>query len=308
MKSFLLIICIVLSVHISAQSVFGYWYGNANVKTKSSANNYLVELILLPEKNYVKGILNYYFKDNYRSLQITGNYSEDKRELRLYDIPVPYHGSLQNLEVSCIMNMISTLFVSRAGSELNGIFTGLPDYKYTCTDISFNLKKKTDISKVDSVMKALREFHETFQVWKPEKSDTGALVSIQQLSVTNYVIAKEYSLRENIAADSIEVESDSLKVDFYDNGEVDGDSISVFFNHKLTAFHQRLNSKAIHFDIKLDPTKETNQITMFAENLGDIPPNTALMIIQDGKKRIMVRLSSNLEKNATLYIRRKRTT
>jgi hypothetical protein len=57
------------------QSVFGYWYGYANVKTNNATNNYLVELILQPEKGFVKGILNYYFKDSYRSLQVKGNYN-----------------------------------------------------------------------------------------------------------------------------------------------------------------------------------------------------------------------------------------
>jgi hypothetical protein len=47
---------------VKAQSVFGYWYGTANVKTSNSANNYMVELILQPEKNYVKGVLNYFLK------------------------------------------------------------------------------------------------------------------------------------------------------------------------------------------------------------------------------------------------------
>jgi hypothetical protein len=45
---------------------------------------------------------------------------------------------------------------------------------------------------------------------------------------------------------------------------------------------------------------------MFAENLGLIPPNTALMVITDGKKKYEIRLASNLEKNATIRIRRKK--
>ncbi|MBL0129845.1 MAG: hypothetical protein IPP43_00920 [Chitinophagaceae bacterium] len=45
---------------------------------------------------------------------------------------------------------------------------------------------------------------------------------------------------------------------------------------------------------------------MFAENLGLIPPNTALMVMHDGKKRYEIRLSSSLEKNATIRIKRKK--
>jgi hypothetical protein len=45
---------------------------------------------------------------------------------------------------------------------------------------------------------------------------------------------------------------------------------------------------------------------MFADNLGSIPPNTALMIVNDGKKRYELRLTSNLEKSATIRIKKKK--
>ena len=55
----------------------------------------------------------------------------------------------------------------------------------------------------------------------------------------------------------------------------------------------------------LDSTTVYNEISMFAENLGLIPPNTALMMITDGKNTYNIRLSSSLEKNATIRIRKK---
>jgi hypothetical protein len=45
---------------------------------------------------------------------------------------------------------------------------------------------------------------------------------------------------------------------------------------------------------------------MFADNLGSIPPNTALMIVTDGNKQYQIRLSSNLQKNASVRISRKK--
>ncbi len=289
-----------------SQSVFGYWYGYANVKTTSSANNYLVELILQPEKNYVKGVLNYYFKNTYRSLQVKGNYNAASRQLSLYDVPVTYYGSKANMEVDCMMNLKATLRVAKAGSNLSGGFVSLPEYRFMCADINFNLELNADASKQDSVLKALREYKESYQVWKPSAFDTLVPETIIQRKVVNYVVEREFTERENVVAEEIEVESDSLKVDFYDNGEVDGDSISVFFNKQLMAFNRKLSTRAVHFDIVLDSAKQVNELSMFADNLGSIPPNTALMMISDGKNRFEVRLSSNLEKNGTVRIKRKK--
>jgi hypothetical protein len=306
MKKLLLLSALFLAFQCSAQSVFGYWYGKGNAKANSSTNNYLVELILQPAQGYVKGILNYYFKNTFRSIQVKGNYNNSTRKLSLYNIPVTYHGSRANMEVDCMMTLQATLRVAKAGSNLDGAFIGLPEYKYTCTDINFSLALNADISKQDSVLKALREFKETNQVWRPSAFDTLASVNILQRKVINYVVENHFKQRENVITNEIEVSSDTLKVDFYDNGEIDGDSISVFFNNQLLAFSQKLSSRSIHFDLALDTTRQFNDLSMFADNLGSIPPNTALMIVTDGKKQHEIRLTSSLDKNATIRVKRKK--
>jgi hypothetical protein len=305
MKKAILLAVLFLTIQGYGQSVFGYWYGNANVQVRGSASNYLMEMVLQPEKGIVKGVLNYYFKNTFRSVEVKGNYNANTRELFLYNVPVTYFGSNAKMEIDCIMNMRATLRAAKAGSNLVGSFFGTDDNKYTCFEISFNMALNTDASQKDSVLKAIREYKETNQVWTPSAADTVAAVKIQQRKVVNYVVENQFKQREAVLASEIEVNSDSLKVDFYDNGEVDGDSISVFFNQQLLAFSQRLSTKAIHFDLVLDSTKEVNELAMFADNLGSIPPNTALMIVTDGNKQYEVRLSSNLEKTAMIRIRRK---
>ena len=306
MKRFLLLILLFSSIYANSQSVFGYWYGNANVKTNSSANNYLVEMVLQPEKNYVKGILNYYFKNTYRSVKVQGNYNASTRQLSLYNIPVVYHGSISNFEVDCEMNMQATLRVSQLTSNLVGSFRSLPDYTYTCPEIVFDLVMNADISKKDSVLKAISEYKENYQVWQPQIEDTLISVTVVPRKVINYVVEESYKKRDKEIVNEIEVESDSLRIDVYDNGEVDGDIISVFYNEGLILNSQKLTHKSIRIDVVLDSTKEYNEVSMYAENLGLIPPNTALMIVNDGKNKFNIRLSSNLEKNATIRIKRKK--
>lgn len=305
MKKASLLLTLLVSLHTFSQSVSGYWYGAANVKSKGSANNYLVELILRQDRTQVKGIINYYFKKTFRSIKINGNYNSLTRQLTLYNIPLTYHGSLDDMEVDCIMDFAATLRVAKASSNLLGTFRGKPDYRYTCTDINFNLKLNADISKEDSILRAIKLYKETYQVWKPTYQDTLVAVNIIPRKVENYVIDAQYKERENVVSKEIAVESDSLNVDFYDNGEIDGDSISIFYNDKLIAFSRILSTKAVHFTVALDNTREVNEITMFADNLGSIPPNTALMVVSDGKKRYEIPMASSLERNATLRIKRK---
>ncbi|MGZ8539556.1 MAG: hypothetical protein ACXWV6_02850 [Chitinophagaceae bacterium] len=306
MKKLILLATVFIALDSYSQSVFGYWYGKANVKTKSSASNYLVELILQPEKGYVKGILSYYFKNTFRSIQVKGNYNTKNRELKLYNIPVTYYGSLSSMEVDCVMNLFATLRVAKAGSNLVGAFTGLPDNKYMCVDVNFNLALSADMSKQDSVLTALRNFKESNQVWKPSIFDTLPSVNIVQRKVINYVVESQFKERENVLIQEIEVDSDSLQVDFYDNGEIDGDTVSVVVNDNIIIANQRLSAAAISTTLYTTAALgDSLRLIMYAENLGTIPPNTGVLIIQDGNERHQIRFEGDFQKNSAIILRRK---
>ncbi len=294
------------TLFVYSQNVAGYWYGSANVSNSGSTNNYLIELILKQNNSKVQAIINYYFRNTYRSMQLNGNYNVQTRQLSLFNIPVPYFGSTEQMQVDCMMDFMATHRVAKAGSNLSGNFVGREGYRHTCPNITFDLKLNKEAGNQDSILVALRNFKETYQLWTPSARDTLVAATVIQRPIQNIVVNNAYAQRQVEVQNEIEVSTDSIQVDFYDNGEVDGDSISVFFNDKLLGSNLRLSTRSIHLNIALDTTREVNQLSMFANNLGSIPPNTALMLVYDGKKRYEVRLSSNLEKSAAVKIRRKK--
>jgi hypothetical protein len=109
-----------------------------------------------------------------------------------------------------------------------------------------------------------------------------------------------YEKRNTNLLQTIKVENKTVRVDLYDNGVIDGDSISLFFNSKLILFHQRLSEKAITLTLNVNTNKAVNDLTMYAENLGEIPPNTALMVVTDGEKRYEVPVTSDLKNSGTV--------
>lgn len=307
MKKLLLFLLLTASLGAGAQNVVGYWYGTASVVNASATNNYLIEIIVKQNKSTVQAILNYYFRNTFRSIQVNGNYNTQTREFALFNIPVPYFGSNNKMEVDCPMDLVATHRVAKAGSNLTGRFTGREGYRHTCPDIAFDLKLNTDAGNQDSVLTALKNFKETYQLWTPSATDTLVAATVIQRPIENIVVKNEFRERAVEVQNEIEVAADSIQVDFYDNGEVDGDSISVFFNDKLLGANLKLSTRSVHLDIKLDPEQEVNTLAMFANNLGSIPPNTALMLVYDGKKRYEVRLSSSLDKSGAIRIRKKKS-
>lgn len=109
--------------------------------------------------------------------------------------------------------------------------------------------------------------------------------------------------RNNELVKQIEVDHDSITVTLYDNGVIDGDSVTLIFNDKILTTHQLLTDKPISFTIKINPGNSRNELVMYAENLGSIPPNTALMIIYDGNKRYELNVSSTKNTNGAVSFR-----
>jgi len=64
----------------------------------------------------------------------------------------------------------------------------------------------------------------------------------------------------------LDVTDDSVRLDFYDNGTLDYDTLSVFFNNQLVQYKRLLDTKTpISFYVKVDSNEMNNDIIMFAE-------------------------------------------
>jgi len=96
----------------------------------------------------------------------------------------------------------------------------------------------------------------------------------------------------------IEVDTGKIQLDFYDNAEIDGDSISVLVNKKVVVSHQKLTAKPVTVFVTVDLQNTFQEVEMVAENLGSIPPNTAMLVVTAAGKRYQLFLTSTTEKSA----------
>ena len=112
-----------------------------------------------------------------------------------------------------------------------------------------------------------------------------------------------YTQRKTRVLQTIEVVSDSLFLSFYDNGVVDGDSISVYLNGQAVVQNVMLKTVATKKTIGFSGSESA--LLLVAENLGSIPPNTGLLVIRDGEKIYQVNFSADLQTNAGILLKRK---
>ena len=96
------------------------------------------------------------------------------------------------------------------------------------------------------------------------------------------------------------MDTGDIRLDFYDNGEIDDDSISVLVNKTTVLSNQKLSAKPVTLNVRMENNKQMQEVIMQAENLGTIPPNTALLIVTAGKKRYRLYLTSTDKRNAAV--------
>ena len=112
--------------------------------------------------------------------------------------------------------------------------------------------------------------------------------------------------RVSIPSETIYFKNDSLSIALYDNGEVDGDSVSVIINDEMFIEKQGLKSSAFRKTYYV-PQNESDSllVVLYADNLGKYPPNTGLLQIKDGEEIFYVRFKADLDRNAAIVLRRK---
>ncbi len=140
---------------------------------------------------------------------------------------------------------------------------------------------------------------------KPVVLPTPTPVKEQVVIVTPLSNEQKFTTRRKQVMQEIPISGDSIELRFYDNAQVDGDSIAIFLNNQLLYEHIRLSDKAYTITLAVATLQQSNELVMVAENLGSIPPNTSLMVAMVDGKRYETRLESTEQSSAVIRFLRK---
>lgn len=139
----------------------------------------------------------------------------------------------------------------------------------------------------------MMNFRYTFNFKPKEKA-------VDSAAVVPDIYTSTDTTRDIDVQESFEVNQKRVKVRVWDRNEVDGDVVSLFFNDQLVKKDLRLRKRKRSFTLKLKPG--SNILVMYAENLGDIPPNTAALEIKYGRKKRNVTLVSDNGKSGAVEL------
>ena len=261
-RQIVLSILLLTTIVSGGQDINGIWKGRLVMEPGGCFPVYNMELQIQVTGSKIKGT-SYHYSDtsNYVKENFEGSYLADSNQLSITESGI----TTFHIPADCIPCIKKySLSFHKGGNEeqLRGSWTGKTmDNKSTCPPGTIVLTRITKSAFKPTLPKSLTE-------------------------------------RNNELVREIKVDTGIIKLDFYDNGQIDGDTISVYVNDMPVVSNQMLTAKPISIMVKIDLKRTEQEVIMVGENLGSIPPNTALMIINAGEKRYQLYLTSDEKKNA----------
>lgn len=270
MQRLLVLLVFLMAFSAGAQPIYGYWKGRLLMEPGGCFPVYNIEFQLTLDGEKASGT-SYHYSDttNYVKEEFEGKYDTGTRQLVIQEMKVAVFKIPADC-IPCIKNYTLTYHTDGKEEQLRGNWSGKTmDGKTACPSGSIVL---TRTSKPD------------FAPVRPPE-----------------LMSKKIELVREIYVDT-----GTIRLDFYDNGQVDGDTISVYVDNILVINSKMLSTKPITLYIKIDLQVTEQEIIMVGKNMGTIPPNTALMIVNTDDKRYQLNLTSDEKKNCMVrFIYRK---
>jgi hypothetical protein len=274
MRGPFLAILLILSCIGRGEDLNGIWKGTLTQGAGGCYPQYFLELQINFNGDRLTGkAYDYYDKAHFIKMSFTGRYNAQTHRLVIIENQV-LEADIPGECEPCIKTYDLNYTKNGDQEELNGDWKGIfSSRRLVCPPGQIRLKRAT---------------RSDFPV-DIEQSDT--LKALQQ--------SLHLQPREKTLTKTVTLHSPDVKIELYDDGVIDGDSVTVFINNKLLLYHQMLTDRPLTIHFNAFPNAEY-ELVMYADNLGTIPPNTALLMVTSGSEKYEAFMSSSEQQSATI--------
>jgi hypothetical protein len=279
MRFLLTLLLIFTAGSLLSQNLTGFWRGKRTQTGGGCYPEYNLELHITysADNNSILGnAYNFYDTERYTKINFTGRYNPSTKRLVIIENLVLQYNVPANC-IPCIKTYDLNFLVNSLEESLDGEWKGHEmGNNNSCPPGKIHLSRQAK------------------SVFPPDVVQNDTLNAIQkQLKLKN---------REKEVVQTVVVDTSVIKIELYDNAEIDDDTVTVFLNNTLLLYKKRLTNRSLVLNVNAFPNTDY-EIMMYADNLGRIPPNTALMVITAGKKKYEMRISSSETKSAVVRFR-----
>ncbi|MCB9046599.1 MAG: hypothetical protein H6550_10755 [Chitinophagales bacterium] len=304
---------------IFAQDLSGKWYGNYGKTFLSTNVDELIVELELYNDSLIRGTTKlFYSRNNYEHYVIKGVYSKEDSTIffrEVSEIEVRLGTLNSNVMGNYTMKLKDYGGVLRFEGKWRDNKTGLMQMMATSVWI-----QKLPPIEVVPPKEILNDYPVvTLPAVTKITQPVHAAIPLQHNFLTHpklmniasdkkqAISAPDTNLKRNTTIDHAigvkEIETDSVKIEVYDNAKIDGDIISIYVDDNPVLYKKGINEIPLVFYVTLNKALPVHTIKMTAESYGSMPPCTAHITITAGKQKYEFDLESYFDKNAAFTLR-----
>ena len=272
-RYFFTAICLLLSVITSAQVNNITLTGTLDVGTGES---FPYKLVLTESEGKISGYSITYKEPNDTKAEVTGTLDRKSRTLHFKETGIVYSGGFHTKAYMCLIDASLEYVQGGKGNVLSGPVVSKEADKTLCTAGVVTFGK-------DAELQNLLSYHDSYDTVITMKKKTKNQIAVKEdvKPVLKEKIADQITITKGVNK-TYEWHGDSVIIDVWDGGTEDGDRITLLFNNKtcLTGLILMKKKKQLRLPLSTD---KINTITLIADNEGSEPPNTASIMLTDGK-------------------------
>jgi hypothetical protein len=286
---FFQIICFILLLPSlsSAQNLSGVWEGQSNEGP--------MRLVILQRGDSCFG---YIFERSMGqcTAHFEGSYNTDKKEL---------NGSSPGFIQKDFGHGLARYKLAYDTADGIEKFTGTAKAKSTAAQIaSFGMTLHCVLYRTNKIPDTTEFMRAALERNKSESpAFTAAAVAVSTADNVYNTATTPLSNRPAEVLHTITAMADTIQCTIYDNAVFDHDTVTVIHNGTVIINAAEISTKPLRFEIRLSKEEPFHEIVFYANNLGDIPPNTGLLIIETKEKRYALDFTADMKTNGKIVVR-----
>lgn len=223
---------------------------------------------------------------------ISGTYDKSKKQFSFQEREILYTKSKFDENSFCFVNFTGKVKLVENTSKLEGAFKGLFNNKTKCIDGTMTLIGSNKIyNLVNKVNKKIQ---------KSKKIDTKTKEESNPIKLIDSLKINKLSKNQNL---NVFWETNTLRLDIWDNGQEDGDIIHVYQNNNLLLSEYTVTNKKKSITIQLQGKNDIFKIV--AVNEGKIKPNTVKLELHDKNRSFELLATLNKDEETSITIIKK---
>ena len=262
----------------------------------NSGETFPYKLVLTESGGVVKGYSLTYSEPNETRALVQGTLDRAGRTLSFKETEIVYAHGFHTKAFMCLIDAHLQYVQGGRGNVLSGPITSVEADRTACTGGTITFSTEGEIQNLFSY----HEQADTFISMKRKQKEQPIPAPKKEQEVTSPLATEKVTAGIEKAYDW---HSDSVVIDIWDGGNVDGDRVTLQFNGETVLNNYYLVKEKRRLRIPLS-RQGVNTLTIIADNEGSDPPNTASLLLTDGATKYSLLAYDARGQRALVKIRR----